>query len=59
MPFDPEDEEGWNALPTVSDDDEDALESSIGPLRSALGSYKYEIQESGQVLTISSQPEKV
>ena len=58
MPYDPEDEDGWNALPTVSDD-EDASEGSIGPLHSATSSFKYAIQDTGQGLSISSQPEKV
>lgn len=58
MPFDPEDEEGWNALPTVSDDEE-APSGSIGPLHSATSSFQYAIQDTGQVLSISSQPEKV
>ncbi|KAL3156579.1 hypothetical protein ABBQ38_000869 [Trebouxia sp. C0009 RCD-2024] len=57
MPFDPEDEEGWNALPTVSDDEE-APSGSIGPLHSATSSFQYAIQDTGQVLSISSQPEK-
>lgn len=59
MPFDPEDEEGWSALPTVSDDEEDSVENNIGPLHSVSSCYKYAIEDSGQVLTISSQPEKV
>lgn len=59
MPFDPEDEEGWNALPTVSDEEDTRGESSIGPLHTAASSFKYAIQDSDQVLSISSQPEKV
>lgn len=59
MPFDAEDEEGWNALPTVSDDKEDSLASNIGPLHSVSSGYRYELEDTGQVLSISSQPEKV
>ena len=59
MPFDPEDEEGWNTLPAVSDDEEESLENKIGPIRSVSSCYKYAIECSGEVLSISSQPEKV
>lgn len=59
MPFDVEDEEGWNALPAVSDDDKGSFESNIGPLHSVSRCYTYALEDSGQVLTISSQPEKV
>lgn len=59
MPFDPEDEEGWNSLPTVSDDEADSLENKIGPIHSISSCYKYAIEGSTEVLSISSQPEKV
>ena len=59
MSFEPEDEEGWNALPIMSDDEKDSLEGNIGPLQSVSSYYKYAIEDSGQVLTISTQPEKV
>lgn len=59
MPFAPEDEEGWDALPTVSDDEHDSLESNIGPIHSVSSCFKYAIEDSDQALTISSQPEKV
>lgn len=59
MPFDVEDEEGWAALPTVSDDKEDSLASNICPIHSVSSCYTYALEGFGQVLTISSQPEKV
>ena len=59
MPYDLEDAEGWNALPTLSDSEEEMSSKSIGPLHCEESTYTYELQEIGQSLAITSQSQKV
>lgn len=61
MPYDPEDEAGWNALPTASsDDDVDTVADSVGPLHTGKEPYSYCSKHfAGQQLTLVSEPEKV
>ena len=59
MPYDLEDEEGWTALPTLSDSEEEVAANSIGPVHSEGSTYTYDLPEHCQSLAISFQPEKV
>ncbi|KAA6428174.1 MAG: Methyltransferase family [Trebouxia sp. A1-2] len=58
MPYESEDEAGWNALPDVSDDEEVPVADSIGPLHTGSGPYSYRLQQQNRTLTIASQPDK-
>lgn len=60
MPYDPEDETGWDALPAISDNEDDRAADSIGPLHTGVDPYIYRLQrEDIRTLTLTSQPEKV
>ena len=59
MPYESEDEAGWDALPDVSDDEEVPAEDSIGPLHTGAEPYSYRLQQLDRTLTIASQPDKV
>ena len=62
MPYEPEDAAGWTSLPAVnSDDEQDAVSDSIGPLHAGNEPYVYrsEVFTGQQQLTLVSQPEKV
>lgn len=59
MPYDPEDETGWDALPAISDNEDDRAADSIGPLHTGVDPYIYRLQrEDIRTLTLTSQPEK-
>ena len=61
MPYDPEDEAGWNALPTASsNEDVDTVADSVGPLHTGKEPYRYCSKHfAGQQLKLVSEPEKV
>ena len=60
MPYDPENEAGWDALPAISDNEDDRAADSIGPLHTGVDPYIYRLQrEDTRTLTLTSQPEKV
>ena len=60
MSYDSEDEAGWNALPSVSEEKEESLATNIGPLHTGSQPYIYRLQCDEQlVLTLASQPAKV
>lgn len=59
MPYETEDEAGWNALPDVSDDQDVPVADSIGPLHTGSEPYSYRLQQYDRTLTIVSQPDKV
>ena len=61
MPYEPEDEAGWSALPAAgSEDEQSAAPDSIGPLHIGQEPYCYRSKLfSEQQLTIVSQPAKV
>lgn len=58
MPYETEDEAGWNALPDVSDDQDVPVADSIGPLHTGSEPYSYRLQQYDRTLTIVSQPDK-
>ncbi len=60
MPYDPEDEAGWDALPAVSEDEKEAVTDNIGPLHTGEDPFVYKLQHIGdRTLRLASQPEKV
>ncbi len=59
MPYESEDEAGWDALAAVSDDEEAPAADSIGPLHTDSEPYSYRLQQLDRTLTIASQPDKV
>ena len=61
MPYEPEDEAGWSALPDASSEDEHIVATdSVGPLHTGNEPYCYRsILFKDQQLTVISQPAKV